>query len=491
MKGRAPLLLALLTAALHLAIAGRYGWFRDEMYFLACGRRLDWGYVDQPPLIPLLSRVAWTLSAGHLALYRLPAALAHAGTVFLAGRFAQGLGGGAVLSCLCVALAPLFAVEGHLLTMNALEPLLYLGVAMLVARILRAEKNNYFFSSGGGEGLWLAVGALTGAGVLNKHSFLFFAACLLLAVLLSSQRRVLASRGFAAAVVLAAAIALPHAIWQVRHGFPMIELLSAQKWKNAPWSLGGFALWQVLQINPLAAVIAALGFTLLWRELRPLALASVLAVALFAALKGKAYYVAPAWLPLLAAGGAAVKQRWRAVAGAAVVVSAAALLPLQLPILSPERLARYQSALGVEPQRLENLRYGALPQHLADMFGWEELRDAVGRAAPQLGAGERAAVYAQNYGEAAALELFGSAGLPVISGHNNYFLWGAPADLDALLIVGGRVEDHRRSFAECREAAREKDAPWAMPYERALPIWLCRGLRRPLGVIWPQVKHYE
>jgi hypothetical protein len=56
MKHRAALVLALATVALHLAIAGRYGWFRDELYFLACGRRLDWGYVDQPPLIALVSR---------------------------------------------------------------------------------------------------------------------------------------------------------------------------------------------------------------------------------------------------------------------------------------------------------------------------------------------------------------------------------------------------------------------------------------------------
>jgi hypothetical protein len=208
-------------------------------------------------------------------------------------------------------------------------------------------------------------------------------------------------------------------------------------------------------------------------------------------LKGKAYYVAPAWVPLLAAGGAAVKERWRGVACVAVAASAAVLLPLWLPILPPERLERYQAALGFSPPRLENKQYGALPQHLADMFGWEELRAAVAEAARQILPGERAAVFTQNYGEAGALELFGSAGLPVISGHNNYYLWGAPPDLTALLIVGGRVEDHLRAFAECSEAARERDAPWAMPYERERPIWLCRNPRQPLTAIWPRVKHYE
>jgi hypothetical protein len=481
MKGRAPLVVAVLTLGVHVAIASRYGWFRDELYFLACGRRLDWGYVDQPPLIALISRVAFALSGGHLALYRFPAALAHAATVFLAGRFAERCGGGALLAALAVAVAPIFAVEGHLLTMNAFEPLLYLSVVLLMDRIVRQ----------GEERLWPSVGALTGIALLNKHSFVFYAACLLLGILLTPGRRALASRGLVIALGLATLIVLPHAVWQARAGFPMVELLAAQPWKNASWSLRDFVVQQVLEVNPVAVAVGAAGFVLVWREQRYAALAFLLQIALFAALKGKAYYVAAAWLPMLAAGGAAVKQRFRPAAAVAVAASGAALLPLVLPVLSPARLERYQADLGVSPPKLENKRYGALPQHLADMFGWEELRDAVAEAARQLPPGERAAVFTQNYGEAGALELFGSAGLPVISGHNSYWRWGAPADLTALLIVGGRVEDHRRAFAECREAARERDAPWAMPYERALPVWLCRTPRKPVSALWPRVKHYD
>ena len=183
--------------------------------------------------------------------------------------------------------------------------------------------------------------------------------------------------------------------------------------------------------------------------------------------------------------------RLRVAAAVAVGATSAVLLPLVLPILSPAALERYQAALGISPTQLENKKYGALPQHLADMFGWTELRDAVAEAARQLQPGERAAVFAQNYGEAGALELFGSAGLPVISGHNNYYLWGAPKDVSTLLIVGGRLQNHQRVFSECLEAAREKDSPWAMPYERELPVWLCRKPKEPLDSIWPRVKHYE
>ena len=480
MSRRAPLLVALLTLALHLCIASRYGWFRDELYFLACGRRLAWGYVDQPPLIAFISRLAFALSGGHVALYRLPAALGHAGAVYLCGRFAQRLGGGAILACLCAALAPLYAVEGHLLTMNAFEPLLYLAAVAMLARILAGE-----------ERLWPAVGAVTGIALLNKHSFALYVGCLVLGLLFTPQRRALVSRGFASAVLIAAVIVLPHLLWQLRAGFPMLELLSAQKWKNAPWSLGEFVVQQVLELNPVAMAVAAAGLLLLWRELRAVALAFLFQLILFALLKGKSYYLAAAWMPLFAAGGAALSGRLRVAAAVAVGAASAVLLPLVLPILSPAALERYQAALGVSPTQLENKKYGALPQHLADMFGWTELRDAVAEAAGHLQPGERAAVFAQNYGEAAALELFGSAGLPVISGHNNYYLWGVPNDVATLLIVGGRLENHQRFFSECSEAAREKDSPWAMPYERELPVWLCRKPKAPLDSIWPRVKHYE
>ncbi len=481
MRRRVPLAFALLTFALHLPMLHRYGWFRDELYFLACGRRLAWGYVDQPPLIAVVSRLAWALAGGSLTLYRAPAAIAHAGLVYLAGRFAQRLGGGAALACAAVAFAPLYAVDGHLLTMNAFEPLLYAGVVVLVDRILRGGDGRY----------WLAVGVLTGVGLLNKHSFAFYTGCLLVAVLLSPQRRALFQTPWlAAAVAIAALIVLPHVIWQVRNGFPMLELLAAQTWKNAPWTLREFVVQQVLELNPIAAVLALLGLPLLWREARFVAIAFALELVLFAALKGKSYYLAAAWVPLFAGADARLRRlRWPA--AAMVTVTGAVLLPLAVPILSPAALDRYQRALGVAPPKLENLQYGALPQHLADMFGWQELHDAVVVAAQTIPPGERAAVFTQNYGEAGALELFGSAGLPVISGHNTYWLWGVPAGITAVLIVGGRLEDHLRAFEQCREAARERDAQWAMPYERVRTIWFCDHPRAPLESIWPRTKHYQ
>ena len=462
---RTALLFALGALALHLACGSNYGWFRDEMYFLACGRRLAWGYVDQPPSIALVSRLSFAISGGHVWLYRLPAALAHAATVYLAGRFARTKPA-AMIACACVATAPLYVGQGSLLTMNAFEPLLYLAVVMLALQ----ER-------------WALVGVLTGVGILNKHSFAFYAACLFVGVL---SERSLHSRRILLAPLIAALVVLPHAIWQVQHHFPMLELLAAQKWKNAPWTLPGYVGEQLLEMNPLAVLVALAGLFVS----RPIALAFLLEELLFGALRGKPYYLAPAFAPLFALGGTKIEE-WTARRLVPAVIALPGLLfaPMVAPLLPPQQLVRWQEILHFTPPKLERHRYGPLPQHLADEFGWPELSAAVTKAAAGL---HDAGIFAQNYGEAAALELLGSGGLPVYSGHNSYWTWGPPpAGMDTFVIVGGRIEDHLRHLRECRVGAVEADAPYAMPYERALPIYVCRGLKLPIGVIWPQDKHYE
>ncbi|MCA1827935.1 MAG: glycosyltransferase family 39 protein [Myxococcales bacterium] len=476
---RIYLAIALGALALHLACGSDYGWFRDEMYFLACGRRLAWGYVDQPPLIALVSRISYAISGQHVWLYRLPAALAHAATVVLVGLFTHRQKGGpfaVAVACVCVALAPGEVAEGGLLTMNAFELPLYLALVLVVL-----------------EGRWAAAGVLTGIGILNKHSFALYAVCLLAAVLLDSRLR---TRRILLAPLVAAVIVLPHAIWQVRNGFPMLELLAAQKWKNAPWTLSSYLGQQLLEMNPLALPIVLAGLWLAARELRTVAIAFLLEELLFGALKGKAYYVAPAFLPLFAMGGIAaerIRSRWRAAIPAAIGASGLALSPLVVPILPPAALERWEEILHVAPPQMERQRLGPLPQHLADQFGWSELSQAVSEAAARLAPQERAhaGVFGQNYGEAAALELLGSGGLPVFSAHNAYWMWGPPPGVDTVLIVGGRLEDHLRNLRECRVGAHEKDVPWAMPYERARTIFICSGLRAPIAEIWASDKHYE
>jgi hypothetical protein len=492
--------LALGTVALHLLFAGGYGYFRDELYFLACGQRLSWGYVDQPPLIAVVARLVDVLFGESLVGVRTPAALAAGGLVALTGWLAHRLGGGTfaiALSGLAVALAPVNLAFGHLLTMNALEPLFWMGCAALLVKMVRTDERR----------LWLGVGALVGLGVLNKHSMGFFAVGLALGLLLTPQRRLMASRWLWLGALLAVLLVLPHALWQLRNGWPMLELLrNGQLYKNAPFALGEFLSGQLLLLHPLFAPLwlMGLGALLFSRALRPyraLGLGYVLLLGLYILLKAKAYYMGPVY-PMLFAAGAGVLERAlrgalpRAAVLAVVAAGGAALMPTVIPVLPVERFIAYQRMLGLEAPRTERHRMGALPQHFADQHGWSELVAAVAQVYRSLAPEEQArtVIFAQNYGEAGAIDWLGrEQGLPPArSGHNHYFLWG-PGDMEpqVLLIIGGEAEDHAQVCSQLEVAARMPHNPYVMPYEDELPLYLCRGLKEPLATLWPRVKHYQ
>ncbi len=484
-------LIAAATLVVHVATSGRYGWFRDELYFIACGHHLAWGYVDQPPLIAV---IAGAFSVGHnLYWFRLPAELAHAGLVVLVAVAARRMGGGRfaeALAALATAVAPIFLTFGHLQTMNAYEPLAWLGAALVVLAI----------ADGADPRWWLLGGAIIGVGVLDKHSVAFFAVALVVGVAATPARRTLTSRWFAAALGLAALIVLPHVAWQIGHGWPMLELLRhGQEYKNEPVSPLQFLVGQILLLHPLAAPLWALGLWQLVRvpRLRPLGIAALFVAALVVALHGKIYYLASLYPLLFAAGAVAFEPAaaWaRATALALLAVGGALTAPLAIPILSVPSLLRYQAALRFEPPHTERLRYRPLFQVFADEHGWPELEAAVARVYRALPPDERAraGLFAQNYGEAGALDFFGARDRlpPATAGHNSYWTWGPPRG-DVLIAVGGRRADYEQDFAEVVEAARLPPNPWVMPYEDELPIFVLRGARRPMAELWPSARHYE
>ncbi|WP_224368552.1 ArnT family glycosyltransferase [Hyalangium versicolor] len=492
--------LAVGTTVLHLLFAGRYGYFRDELYFIACGQHLAWGYVDQPPLIAVLARLTTSVFSESLVGLRVLPALAAGGLVALTGWLARRLGGGSyavALAGVATALAPIFLAFGHMLTMNAFEPLFWMGCAALLVEMIRTEERK----------LWLGVGALVGIGVLNKHSMGFFSLCLALGLLLTPQRRLMRSRWLVLGGVLAVALVLPHFLWQLGHGWPMFELLrNGQLYKNAPFALGEFFSGQLLLLHPLFAPLwlSGLGFLLFARSARPyraLAFGFLLLLGLYIALKAKAYYMAPAYPMLFAAGAGFVETAVRRMLPRAVVLIVVAagglvLAPLSLPVLSEEQFISYQRALGLDPPRTERHRMGALPQHYADQHGWRELVSAVAEVYRRLSPEEQARtmIFAQNYGQAGAIDWLGRAyGLPPArSGHNNYFLWG-PGDIEptVVLILGGDAEDHAEECSQVELAARLPPNPYVMPYEDQLPLYLCRGLKQPVARLWPNEKHYQ
>lgn len=352
------------TLLAHLAVNGRYGFFRDELYFIACGRNLSWGYVDQPPLVAVLARVGELLGSGALWAFRIPANLLAAATVVLTGYLVVRLGGGRLavaLTTVAMALAPDVLNRGHLMTMNAVEPVLWAGLVGVLARMLQT----------GDARPWPWVGVLVGAGMLNKYSTLFLVAGLVVGLLLTPQRRLLGTWRFALAVGLAVLLVAPNALWQARHGWPMLELLrNGQLYKNAPFSLSGFLSQQVLMLGIPAVLLSLAGLWLLLRDeatrpWRALGLGLLAAEVLFALGKAKPYYPTALFPPLIAAGAVLVARALHRDSARAAVLAAATLpglvtAPLAVPMLAPDTFIAYQEAQGVRPASLERKDAGVL-----------------------------------------------------------------------------------------------------------------------------------
>jgi hypothetical protein len=492
------------TAALlaHVFTNGRYGYFRDELYYIACARHLDFGYVDQPPLSILLLRLSQLLLGDSLPAIRLLPALAGAATVALAGAIARELGGRAwAVALACVgSLCALFNLAvGNFFSMNAFEPLLWTGCIYLFVRII----------NGGSPRLWIWMGVLLGLGLENKHSTAFFAVGIFFALLLTPERRHLAHKWIWLGGLIAFAIALPNLLWQAQHHWPTYELLSniAHSNKNVALSPAEFIGQQVVFMNPGTLPLWLGG--LLWlfasrkgRRYRAIAIVYLVVLVEFIILHGKSYYLAPAYPMLFSAGGVAVERvfatrlNWlKPVLLSAVLITGALFAPLVLPILPPERLVAYMQAIHLEPPRTETSHTAALQQIFADQFGWEEMAGSVAHVYNHLRPEDqkRAAIFCQNYGEAGAVDFFGpKLGLPAaISGHQNYFFWG-PRDWtgEVALVLDTSGDDERELFASVEDLGQVVSSPWAMPFERRMHIYLCRDLKGSVNEIWPRLKNW-
>lgn len=487
---------------LHLALSNRYGYFRDELYFLDCGRHLDWGYVDHAPMIGLLARLALLLG-GSLPVLRGLSAVAGAAIVALAVLIAQRLGGGRFaqgLAGLAVLVMPIrLAIDG-LFTMNSWEPVFWMAAVLVLLRI----------PHGGDPRLWLALGALLGAGLMNKHSTVFFAIALSAGIVLTPLRRELRTRWPWLGALLAVAVFAPNLLWQWQHGFPTLEDLRnvARSGKNVVLGPGEFLAQQALIAHPALLPLWLGGLAWLFAaekgRHRALGWAAAVFFGLMFALEGKSYYLAPIYPLLFAAGAVAAERllagpravaRWvRPVVLALLLAAGAITAPLGLALLSPEDYLAYEAWLGFTPPKTEVAHRGPLPQNLGDQFGWPELVAEIARIYHALPPEDRAraGILAGNYGEAGAVNLFGPRlGLPrAISGHQTHFFWGPQGQTGEVLIV---VQWPREALERrCRsvEDAGAHFHSWGMAEENR-PLYVCRGFTPPLAEAWPRLKHWN
>lgn len=499
-----PVLIALVAVKLllHLPSLFRYGYFRDELYFLDCGRHLAFGYVDHAPLVGLYAKIALFLG-GSLPALRFMPALAGAGLVVLTVLIARRLGGGAwaqALAGVTVIIAPVNLMVNSILSMNAFEPLFWMGGLLVLLHL----------AQGAHPRLWLLFGAVVGLGLLNKHSTVVFGLAVAVAILLTSLRRELGRPWIWLAAGVALLLFLPNLIWQWQHGLPTWEVLRnvRETGKNVALAPLAFLTEQILIMHPVTLPIWLVGLGSLLvggaRRFRFLGIIYLVLLGIMMALKGKSYYLAPAY-PVLLAGGAVAWEGFVAglgrlhriarVAVPGIVIAAGAIFaPMFLPVLSPERFVAYQERLRLGPGKTEVAHIGPLPQLWGDQFGWPELVAEVARIYHALPAQERArtGIFASNYGEAGAINLFGPAlGLPpAMSAHQNHWLWGPPAEEPETYIwLQWSREALERGFDSVVQVG-EHYHPWGMAEENR-PIFLCRESRMSLREAWPQLKHWN
>ena len=492
---------ALLGLVVHVATNGNSGYFRDEFYYIACSKRLAWGYVDHPPLSIAVLAFTRAMLGDSLFAIRLPVVLAGAGAVLLSGLLARQLGGGRFaqwLTAVACLLMPFALGISTFFSLNGFEPLFWLAAALVVVRIV----------NGGDTRLWLAFGVVAGLGLENKITMGMFVLGILVGLLATSRRGDLLSGWLWLGGAAAAAIALPYVLWQVANGFPTAEFIrAAAQEKIAAMGVREYLAAQLLYAGPLAAPIwlAGLAYFLFASDgsrYRMLGVAYLTMLALLLAQHGKAYYLAPVY-PILFAGGAVAVERvsagrrWRWLRPALtvpLVIGGLVAAPMAIPLLPPDELVRYTVRIGVQAPQEERQQRVELSQHFADRFGWENMVATVARVYESLPAEDRARVtiFASNYGEAGAIDFFGPRyGLPrAVSGHNNYWLWGPGSGSgDVVIAVGGSRAALDAVFADVTEAARVV-SPYAMAYETDLPVYVCRMPKRPFGEVWREAKRF-
>ncbi len=487
--------------ALYLYIAPNYGYFRDELYYIICGRHPQWSYVDHPPLWPMVSWLLDHTIGTSLYAIRFASLVGGLAAIGLTARLAWEFGArrtGLWLSALAALCAPLYLLMGHLFTMNAIDPALWI-LCMLVA--IRAHKT-------GNDRLWLAFGGLVGITVLNKYGILFFVAAFLGAMALTDWRRHLKSGWLWAGAVFGVLIDLPSLAWQAHNHFPFLELMRHVRASGRDVVLPPLGFWgqQMQMMHPLVflLVIAALVFffTRRGREFRVFGITFVLFCAAMEFLGAKNYYLAPIY-PIVLAGGAVAAEHWfadrarwvPAVFAVLLVASTVVLLPIIVPVLSPQSYIAYAKRLHLEPPKIENQPQGPLPQLYADMFGWEDKVREVAKYYNALPEPEKlkTAILANNWGDASAFAYFGPKyGLPQpISHHQTFWFWGPGNNTgDSLIVVDEDNPPHLASICQSITLAADIHNPLARP-DSNVPAYHCRGLKWNLQEVWPKMKHFD
>ncbi len=519
--------LALGTVVLHVAFCHRFGYYRDELYFIDCAKHLAWGYVDQPPLTPFVTWLTAPLGYPVWGLRFFPGLLAGV-TVLFGCAIARELRGGAfaqTLTGLTIVFAPGLIGIAYGLSTEFLSPAAWTALIYLTIRLVRTRDDRYY----------LPIAFVVTLGLYAKYSIAACALALAIGLLVSGHAKLLRSRWLALGIGLTALLVLPNALWQIRHGLPMLEVLhndqlnrhalangmadeSPNRWVNALYMLG----LQFAYNNPLFAPVWIWGLVWLWsfggvyterirsardkpRSIPPyrfLAIAYLLLLGLLIATIGRGYYIQGLYPALFAAGAVAIESaisanrlRARVAIIAAAIVAGLPMFPLSLPILPLPAYMAYERAIGLSRPAPPDGKSHLINPMFADQLGWNTMTQTVAGAYWSLPAAQRkaTAIFADRYAYAGALDYYGPRyGLPtVISPNNSYYLWGTRGYSGRSVLAVGATDYWLllHWFGSVRQiAVYRNDYRWML--EGPLPIYLCTRPSVSLAAMWPALKYY-
>ena len=480
---------------IHIAFAGNYGYFRDELYYIVSGtQHLSLGYVDFPPLIAYVAALLYPISGDSLISIHVVPALNEGLLVFVTGMIARELGGGRraqLLAAVSTLVALAFLAFGSLFTPDSFDSLWWSLLAYLTIRIVRRREPK----------LWTAVGIVVGIGMLTKLTILFFVAALFVSFLaVPSARRHLWSKWLALGALISVAFVLPMTYWNSVNGWPMVHFYTEFRGDFGGGGPASFLYGQgaIMSYLTIPIIVAGLFFFLRSREgsqLRAFGLASGILLVSMTVLAMKVYYPAPVY-PMLFAGGAVLIERGSSTRKgisrwfgsrpfvACMIIVGALLAPIAMPVLTPTTFISKYSVSD----------YQSSPN--PDRFGWSLYVSNLSQAYSTLPASvkSQACILASNYGEASAVNFLGKgSGLPVaISGHNNYYIWGPGSCTGQdLITIGYSLSDDQKSFGNVTLLST-LICQYCISYEQNLPVYLCTNPTfSSLSSVWPEVRHYD
>lgn len=462
------------------SVADRYGFHRDELYFLEAGRHLALGYVDQPPLVPLLARVQSSVLGSSPWSLRVVPIVVGATIMLLAAALARELGGSRramTWAAAATGSASFVLTLGHLLSTATLDFAFWLALVVVAARLLRT----------GDPRLWVVYGAVAGTALWNKHLPVMLSLALVTGLALEGRWDLLRSRWLLLGGALAAVLIAPHLAWQAANGWPQIEMAATLSARVGGESRATLVPLQLLMLGPFLVPLAVVGVRWLvgaGRLFRPLLWAYGVALVLTFLSGGRPYYPLPLAASLVVAGAVALAARpaKRATHWVPIVVMLNLLvgLPLSLPVLPVGTLAETP--------------IGEINDTLVEQIGWRRLAGQVAGVVRGLPAdeGDGVVVLTGSYGEAGAIDRYAPAlGLPPAhSGHNSYWYWRRPTNAEATVVaVRLPAAFLARQFRDCTQVGTVDNGHGIDNEAQGVPISVCRGLRGTWEERWPDFRH--